>query len=157
MNPEELYNKYRGFVLRLCYKYAITHEDAKDLLQIVFYKLLKHKNKFRGESNFSTWLYRVTINECLNYIRTKKREDKLFSLFKTKGKEETGDIFSIEWQVIWKEISTLLGQRKKMILFLHIFEGLSFQEIAEVLKKSRFTLYNDWKKIAAKLRIELEV
>ena len=52
---------------RLCYRYVNNHEDANDLAQEVFLKAWRAIGRFRGDSSFATWLYRIAVNACLNF------------------------------------------------------------------------------------------
>lgn len=63
---EPLYWKIRSIVL--------THDDADDVLQNTFLKVWNGLDNFRGESRFSTWLYRIAINESLDFLRNRKQE-----------------------------------------------------------------------------------
>ena len=64
---DRLVLRYQREVYRLCYRYVNNHEDANDLAQDVFLKAWRAISRFRGESSFSTWLYRIAVNACLNF------------------------------------------------------------------------------------------
>ena len=64
---DRLVLRYQRDVYRLCYRYVNNHEDANDLAQEVFLKAWRGISRFRGESSFSTWLYRIAVNACLNF------------------------------------------------------------------------------------------
>jgi RNA polymerase sigma-70 factor (ECF subfamily) len=68
---EELYEAYRGTIYRLAYKFVRNIPDAEDLTQDIFVKIFEKIGSFRFKSFFSTWLYRVAVNECLQYTRRK--------------------------------------------------------------------------------------
>ena len=77
MNNEEQYQKiYKDNytkVMRLCLGYVHGNEDlAKDLTQEVFLKAWQHLNNFQGNSKIETWIYRITVNTCLQELRKKK-------------------------------------------------------------------------------------
>src|SRR5712692_3301978 len=63
---DQLVERYQRDVYRLCYRYVNNHEDANDVAQEVFLKAYRAIRRFRGDSSFSTWLYRITVNTCLN-------------------------------------------------------------------------------------------
>ena len=65
---------YKDMVYTLCYRMTGSPTDAEDLLQEVLMKLFLNLDKFEGRSAFSTWLYRVTYNHCLNFIASRKQE-----------------------------------------------------------------------------------
>src|SRR5215831_19947259 len=69
---DRLVERYQRDVYRLCFRYVNNHPDASDLAQEVFLKAYKAIGRFRGESAFSTWLYRIAVNTCLNFRATRK-------------------------------------------------------------------------------------
>ena len=64
--------KHQKFVYASALRYLQNHDDAEDATQEVFIRSLKSLQKFRGDSNIKTWLYRITMNICNNVIRKKK-------------------------------------------------------------------------------------
>lgn len=71
---EELTTAYKDMIYTLCYRMTGSATDAEDLLQEILIKLFLSLNKFDGRSAFSTWLYRVTRNHCLNFLAKQKHE-----------------------------------------------------------------------------------
>ena len=64
---DRLVERYQRDVYRLCYRYVNNHQDANDMAQDVFLKAYRAIGRFRGDSSFSTWLYRIAVNTCLNF------------------------------------------------------------------------------------------
>ncbi len=64
---DRLVERYQRDVYRLCYRYVNNHQDANDMAQEVFLKAYRAIGSFRGDSAFSTWLYRIAVNTCLNF------------------------------------------------------------------------------------------
>jgi RNA polymerase sigma-70 factor (ECF subfamily) len=64
---DRLVTRYQRDVYRLCYRYVNNHHDADDLAQEAFLRAYRALPRFRGESSFATWLYRIAINACLNF------------------------------------------------------------------------------------------
>ena len=64
---DRLVERYQRDVYRLCYRYVNNHHDANDMAQEVFLKAYRAIGRFRGDSAFSTWLYRIAVNTCLNF------------------------------------------------------------------------------------------
>src|SRR5512145_856507 len=64
---DRLVERHQRDVYRLCYRYVNNHEDAADLAQDAFIKAYRAIGRFRGDSAFSTWLYRIAVNTCLNF------------------------------------------------------------------------------------------
>ncbi len=70
---DALHHKYERRVFRQCYRMLGNQEDAEDLTQEVFLQVFRKAHTFRGESSFSTWLHRMTINTVLMHIRRNRR------------------------------------------------------------------------------------
>lgn len=86
-----LVEKYQSMVFRTCMGYLHNSEDAQDLTQEVFILAYQSLKKFKGDSSFSTWIYRITVNASLNRVRSNKRNPVLFRLdmfFGTSGKAD---------------------------------------------------------------------
>jgi len=71
---EELYRQYKNKVYSTAYRYTGNRADAEDVTQDVFVKVYKKLSGFRGEASVSTWIYRIAVNTCLDYLRRRKRE-----------------------------------------------------------------------------------
>jgi RNA polymerase sigma-70 factor, ECF subfamily len=68
---DTLVERHARAIYRLCYRYAGRHEDASDLAQEVFLRAYRGLRGFKGRSSFTTWLYRVAVNVCLNHVSAK--------------------------------------------------------------------------------------
>jgi RNA polymerase sigma factor (sigma-70 family) len=121
-------------------------EDAEDVMQEVFISVFESINTFKGESKFSTWLYRITVSRAMDHIR-KKKTKKRFALiqgFYGKNNEaiiDPPDFFHPGINLENKENAAVLFKamerlppNQKIAFVLNKVEGLSYQEIAEVLK-----------------------
>jgi RNA polymerase sigma-70 factor (ECF subfamily) len=125
------------------------HENAEDITQEVFIEVFRSIGKFRGESRFSTWLYRITIQKSLEHIRNsrrKKRSGIVLSLF---GQEHKVGVTSEnpfyhpgvklenrEQSAILFRAIALLPENQKTAFILHKVEGLPHTEIAEIMNNS---------------------
>ncbi|KPD21625.1 RNA polymerase sigma factor [Idiomarina abyssalis] len=116
-----------GLVLRLCADKAL----ADDLVQEVFVQLWQKLGSFRGESKFSSWLYRVTTNICLTEIRKQKR---WFSRFTSDSKETSEPINEGNFDVSQLDKLILkLPEQTRQVFVLHALQGESHQQIADWL------------------------
>lgn len=70
---EQVVEKYHKMVFRTALGFVHQREDAEDLTQEVFVRAYRNWDRFRGDSQISTWLYRITVNLSLSYINTKSR------------------------------------------------------------------------------------
>lgn len=69
---EEIYRNYSGFVFRTALRITISTEEAEEVTQEVFIKVLKNFNNFKFNSILSTYLYRITVNTAINYTKSQK-------------------------------------------------------------------------------------
>jgi len=67
-----LIRKYEKFVFAIALRYVASYDDAEDLTQEVFIKALNNLKKFKQDSSLKTWLYRITVNACITFVRKKK-------------------------------------------------------------------------------------
>lgn len=114
-------------------------DKAADVTQQVFLKLFTGIN-FRGDSRFTTWLYRLTINTCIDEARKNRRWFGLDELFERKERASAPDPDrSMRSEKIVSEVQAALRSFKPIYrapLVLKYIEGLSYQQIAEVLECS---------------------
>lgn len=120
--------------------------EAEDLTQDVFVKVYENISSFKGESKFSTWLYRIATTSALDFLRSKKRKKRfgfVKSLFGSEHAYEPAltDFYHPGVQLENKERSAILfraiaglPENQKLAFTLHKLEGLSYQEVSEVLR-----------------------
>ncbi|MCJ7577985.1 MAG: sigma-70 family RNA polymerase sigma factor [candidate division Zixibacteria bacterium] len=145
-----LVDQYQHLVLNTCYNLLGNRQDAEDAAQEVFFQVYKSAQKFRGEAKISTWLYRIAVNRSLNFIRDKKRSGwlrNLSSLLEGE-RQEVADVPASdsarpdvaleekERNVIVQKVIDSLPEKQRTAFVLHKYEGLSYQEIAEISKYS---------------------
>jgi RNA polymerase sigma-70 factor (ECF subfamily) len=115
---------------------------AKDITQQIFLKIFYKVGEFRGQSEFTTWLYRITVNACLDEQRRTRRFfsiENFFSEFKTKKTQDDNVHRKEISDQVQKAIATLKPKFRLPIL-LKYSEGLSYEEIAKVLDCSIGTI-----------------
>ena len=134
----ELVSPYRTRLIRKAVSMLGNPQDAEDILQealVTGYRALK---SFRGESGIYTWLYRIVVNKCRDFHRSKKNapSDSLdsvaFMIHDDRIDLEKNLELSAESTYLIQQINTL-EQRYREILVMRYYDDLSYQEIAEVL------------------------
>ncbi|MDY6969270.1 MAG: RNA polymerase sigma factor [Spirochaetota bacterium] len=137
--------KYRNMVFRYAFSRVGHYEEALDITQDIFLMTFEALNSFRRESKFSTWLYSIMVNYCINY---KKRRDRysFISLNRENGDNEfelqlRDEKYNLEEEVVNSDSLRIimdelyeLPDDYKDILILRDVEGLSYNEIADILK-----------------------
>jgi len=135
---EELVRRYRNDVYGLSYHFLRNREEAWDSSQEVFIKAHRSLKKFRGEASFKTWLLRITSNHCKDVLKKKRlRTVPLEDL--ALGDAASGDAgprSQLQAEEIGAAIESALGElsvKHRTAFILREFEGLSYQEMAEVM------------------------
>ena len=134
-------NQKRVFSVALNF-FGGRRELAEDVTQQVFLKIFKKITEFRGDAEFTTWIYRITVNVCIDEQRKMRRFFSVENFFgefrvkKTQDKKFEQKEISVEVQ---KAIATLKPKYRLPIL-LKYSEGLSYREIAEILDCSIGTI-----------------
>jgi RNA polymerase sigma-70 factor, ECF subfamily len=130
----ELVNKHQGWVRNFIQSSTIQKQDAEDISQDIFVKVYFGLHKFRFESEFKTWLYRIIMNQMNNYYR----KQKLISWFSFDITETTQPEYneSNEEESRLKELIIIVKRLPKMqrnIITLRVYQDLPFKQIAEIL------------------------
>jgi RNA polymerase sigma factor (sigma-70 family) len=160
-NKNRVYNTALGFLQQ--------HEDAEDLCQEVFIEAHRSLSGFREESTVSTWLYRITVNKCLDHLRAQKRR-KRFAFFSELFRKETGDFnhdsphFDHPGVQLEKKESArylfwaieTLPENQKTSFILANLEELSQKEIAAIMGLSPKAVESLIQRAKANLRKKLE-
>lgn len=144
MNLEQLYDLHKDMVYNLSLNYLQNHEDAQEITQDVFVAVYRSMDKFRNESSVSTWIYRITINKCLDHIKASKRKKRLSfftSIFGGDVEENTFRVFDhpgvqLEQKQAMERLFRCINklpEKQKTALLLSKTENLSQAEIAEVM------------------------
>lgn len=143
---KRLFEKYQTSVFNLCYRFSKNRQEAEDLCQDVFLKIFKAAHTFRQQSHPSTWIYRITINLCLNHKRKKNRHTWLSLQDLAQGKnsqehdiEDDSQITPIEQlelserEKIVQQAIKALPKNQRIAFILQRYEHMSVKEIAEIL------------------------
>ena len=128
---EQLYNRYNKLVYGIAFSILKNKQDAEDLVQIVFTKIYSiDKNKLPS-SNEASWLYSVTKNETINYLKNKKNNIDLESIYELE--DNNNEIDKIINQDKYNRIISKLNEKEREIVSLKILSNLSFEEIGKIL------------------------
>jgi len=131
---DRLVMRHQRDVYRLCYRYVNNHEDANDLAQEVFLKAWRAIGRFRGESSFSTWLYRIAVNACLNFRAV--RRPVTLELPEGLADPGPGAAARVEGDDEARRVRAAvvrLPQRQRATLILKVYHELTHEEVAGIL------------------------
>lgn len=148
-----LVEKYKRLVHRLAMQITKNHEDANDVMQETFIKVYQSIHTFRQEAAFETWVYRIAVNEALNFVkrRERRRESSLETTDESEFNTETLRKAEINndpeiqaekaelrhW--VTKAVNSL-SLKHRIVVILHELEGLTHAEIASILNCSEGTV-----------------
>lgn len=142
---EQLLLKYQTPIYNLCLRMTGNPEDAADMTQEAFLKAWRSLSSFQFESSFSTWLYRLTTNTCLDYLRSLKRRPQCsLTVEDDDGEEQVLDVtdeaptpeealLSAEERSQLVHALSQLEASQRQIITLRVVNDLSYAEIAEIL------------------------
>jgi RNA polymerase sigma-70 factor (ECF subfamily) len=129
--------RYQRSIYRLCYRYVNNHEDANDLAQEAFLKAWRGISRFRGDSAFSTWLYRIAVNTCLNFKAARRPETReLDEAFVDPRPGALVEVERADAASRVREAVSRLPERQRATLILKLFHELTHEEVARVLGSS---------------------
>ena len=165
--------KYQDRVYSSIYKICQNHDDAAELTQDTFVKVLENIDSFRGKSSFYTWLFRVAVNHTLNYCKRRFKlspvsldaENDQFE--ESKGKlaavlaapDELDPTVVAQQKELSQIVVNLIGQLRqeyRVVLVLRDIEQMTYAEIAEVLQIETGTVKSRLSRARVKLRELLE-
>lgn len=119
---------------------VVDHDDADDLTQEVFIKIHKNIDRFREDSQLYTWIYRIATNECLNFLKRKKRRFLLPIRNLEKelvGKLETSPYVSgNEVQLKLQKALLKLPDKQRLVFNMKYFDDLPYEKIAAITQTS---------------------
>jgi RNA polymerase sigma-70 factor (ECF subfamily) len=139
-----LFEAHRDKVYSIALRFAGDPAAALDIAQDVFVKLLTRIQEYHGGARFETWLYRVTVNACLDHQKRRRRllpflEDAIDAVLPSRETTLAG-LLREEAQDYVREAVAKLSPEHRVVIVLRYTQELSYEEIAEVLACSRGTV-----------------
>lgn len=129
----QLYTEHRSRALAIARRIVGDTDDAEDVVQDVFARLARVAPGFGGRAAWSTWLHRVMVNSSINWLRARKRRERL--------SYEPQEPLSPEVQAVGSELERHFGEameeineQQRQVLYLREVRGLSYPEIARLLR-----------------------
>jgi RNA polymerase sigma-70 factor (ECF subfamily) len=166
---EELVRLHEQKVLRLALQVVRSPDEARDLFQEAFLKVHRSLPNFRFKSSFSTWLYRVVMNVCLDHLRRQNSREEVQAPVREDGEPEYYDTLpdtrptlnperALQAGEIARRIEVALKRltpRERMIFELKHYQGLRLRAIGELCGTSEETAKNCLFRATQKLRVAL--
>ena len=164
-----LVERYKRIVYRLAVQITKNHADADDVMQETFIKVYRSIHTFRRDAAFETWLYRIAVNEALNFVKRRERQRacSLETVAETEYEATTrysaqlandphAQAEKVELRQYVTEAVNSLSMKHRTVVILHEFEGLTHAEIAAILNCSEGTVRSRLHYARKKLRTLLK-
>jgi RNA polymerase sigma-70 factor (ECF subfamily) len=131
---EELVDRHQKAVFNVALRMVGRYEDAQDIAQTVFLKSYQNLDAYDGEHKFFSWIYRMTINEALNFKVKRRASEPLSELIVADTPSPEANLEAVQTsKIIDKALATLTPEYRAVIILRH-FEDLSYEEIATTLR-----------------------
>jgi RNA polymerase sigma-70 factor (ECF subfamily) len=127
----QIVKEHKGTIYTVCYMFSKDEAEVSDLFQDILVNLWKGFAKFRGESSYGTWIYRVSLNTCISAERKKKRKAETIPLTMDINLFEDSDEDTRQVRMLRDRISRL-GPFDRAIVLLWL-ENLSYDEIGAIV------------------------
>ena len=149
---------YKNMVYTLCIQLVKDNMQAEELAQDAFLKAYKNLSSYRGESKFSTWLYKIAYNTCLSALRKKKIEQTELNESITGGSNNEGltNLENADRHVMLEQVLDSLKEEDRAIIQLFYLEEMSIKEINEITGVSESNIKVKLHRSKAKLKTLIE-
>lgn len=149
---KKLVDEYQDMVYNTALGIVQHAEDADDITQEVFIQVHQSVGSFKGESKFSTWLYRITVSKALDHEKKKKRKKRFGYVQRLLGSQEEEQHYPVEFehpgvQLENKERAAelfyalkLIPDNQRIAFTLHKLEGQTYQEVAEIMNTTLYAV-----------------
>jgi RNA polymerase sigma-70 factor (ECF subfamily) len=161
---EVLFRRYRGKVYAIAYSITKNREEALDIVQEAFTKVFRHLGSFKGDSSFYTWLYRITMNLCIDLRRRSiKNQEVEYIEGQREPKEDNSPMDSPSENLSRKELMDRLMNTieqlpyyHRQVILMREIGGMSYDEIAKATKVSKGTVMSRLFPARRKVREKME-
>ena len=164
----QLMERYQQKVFQTCMGFVHNEDDAADLSQDIFIRAYEKLSSFKGEAQFSTWLYRMTTNMAINFIRKRKisswfqRIDEEKSNMEVRsGEFADSNLLRTEQKKMLKQALEKLSKSQQKAFVLSHYQDLSNQEVADVmecsLKAAESLLFRARARMRAILKLKIKL
>lgn len=159
----ELIGRKTKPLLQLCQRILSDAEEARDVVQVTFFKVWENRGKFDDRWSPNTWIYRIASNLAIDHLRSRKSRERshepvrqhLRQVADGRAHRDLSRLQQTEVSMIFRELSAGLSEKQRMVFLLRELEGLSSPEVAEILGCRESTVRNHLFNARKYLRREL--
>ncbi len=146
---------YAAIIIKICRAYSDSEEDFEDYYQEVCLQIWRSRDNFRGDADWSTWIYRLSLNVCLTLLKKRKKAVETRDVEVPDMEQETQGTFSDEdLDQLYRAIRSL-SEIDRAVILLHL-EEKSHAEIAEIMGTNANNIGVRIKRIKDKLKKKLD-
>jgi RNA polymerase sigma-70 factor (ECF subfamily) len=154
---DRVFDKYQLSIYSICYRFTRNDADAREVTQDIFIKVYRNLCKFNERSKLFTWMYRIAVNTCISFTRTRKRHNRWSRYTEYEPPDQT---LPMDMRIAMKKsIDDALMQvpeRQRMCFILHHYEGYTFAEVASIMGITTGAAKANYHHAIRKLRAALE-
>ncbi len=159
----ELIGRKTKPLLQLCQRILGDAEEARDVVQVTFFKVWESRRKFDDRWSPNTWIYRIASNLAIDHLRSRRSRERshepvrqhLRQVADNRASRDLSRLQQSEVAAIFRDLSTGLSEKQRMVFLLREIEGLSSPEVAEILDCRESTVRNHLFNARKYLRKEL--
>src|SRR5579862_8166345 len=136
LRPEDLLERYQRRIYAVIYRMTGVHAEVDDLCQETFLQMVRSLPRFRPGTNLDSWVYRIAMNVSVDHLRRQGKRKKLQEELRSQGASlmATGEALPEETARAVREALEGLPPEQKAVVVLRLYEGLSHEEIAEIVE-----------------------
>lgn len=153
-----LLSKYKERVYWHVRRMVLSHEDANDVTQEIFIKIFKNLSSFKGDSGLYTWIYSISVNESLSFLRKNKRRPAGTEDPEVMGATLVADNYFDEQaadKILWNAIESL-PEKQKIVFKLKYFDEMPYREMSAALSTSEGALKASYHHAVKKIELYIE-
>lgn len=145
-----LVQRYQQKVMKLVYRYVSDRDTAADLVQEIFFKVYRNLKRFKGDSAFSTWIFRIAVNDCIDHQRRlrKRRESSLDAIIESgfdvpdqSTRNDVQDRFQAQQERnLVRRALEQMHPKQRVVVVMKIYQEMTFEEIADILDEPLSTV-----------------
>ena len=135
---EEIMRKYKSRIINIAYRFSQDYFLSEDIAHEVFIKMYNSANTYKPRAKLFTWIYRITVNSCLNALRPEKRIktvslEKAAEIVDTAQPDPADRLERDKMEQLVKKAVSGLPERQRLAVILQKYDGLSYHEIAHIM------------------------
>ncbi len=147
---DELIGRKTGPLLQLAYRILGDREEARDVVQVAFFKIWENRDRFDGRWSPNTWIYRIVNNLAIDHLRSRRSRERqvepvrrhMLHVADGRSRRNLSSLDGSEVLGIFRELARELTDKQRSVFILRELEGLSSQEVAEVVGCRESTVRN---------------